>query len=435
MKNLPSSSSNHTSLSLSNKTLIIIAHPDDELFFCGTYILQNPHQCHVICCTNKYSKARRHRFNQVASHLNFSYEILDLPDTHSPEVWSNHQYLSLSSHLFSLIKQDWSTIISHGLYGEYGHPVHIAISFLVRKHCLSLNKPYTEFSPTSHPVELNENEIVLLSTAFDIYCFGRFSFLADKAKSGGWFIRFLLGCYNQFTLYSFYSPKKHIRLLLGRFANPSSDPCYSSFINGNLKYFNSLNHYQPKVCAQTLRLDKSNLPLSSLQSIISIYSKYPERFLILSDFLSGCSSILNVGVNWYNFYDPYFLPPGTLLHTIDIDEKNESFGSPCFHETCNFLDFSTNVKYDAVVLSGLFREPHKRNAHYNLHDFVLSTVQKAVSLSSQHSRLLLGLEYLQSSSMCYLETELTNAILSFNYSLEMSYDGVGNRILVFQRNP
>lgn len=122
-----------------SKDLVIVAHPDDETIFLGSYLLDN--SCFVVCLTNKDNYIRNNDFSTVMKLTNSDYIILDYPDLTNDMInnWNKHEK-SLISDLNQIINSKiWDKIITHNPYGEYGHIHHKKTSKLVKKTCKHTN--------------------------------------------------------------------------------------------------------------------------------------------------------------------------------------------------------------------------------------------------------------------------------------------------------
>lgn len=117
--------------------LMIVAHPDDELLFGGSELI-NEKGWFVICITNgspksknifsKYSsKSRVEEFKNVMDQLECKYEIWDFEDSAFNSNWN----VSLKNKLEKLLEVDFKKVVTHNLKGEYGHKQHKKISEIV----------------------------------------------------------------------------------------------------------------------------------------------------------------------------------------------------------------------------------------------------------------------------------------------------------------
>lgn len=110
-------------LSESDK-LMIVSHPDDELIFGGSALLEE-NGWRVICLTNGSNKIRMEEFiDSLHLMCTLDYVCYDLPDIlHSPLDESD---------LDSILRKEisskkWNKIVTHNNIGEYGHPHHYQV--------------------------------------------------------------------------------------------------------------------------------------------------------------------------------------------------------------------------------------------------------------------------------------------------------------------
>ncbi len=107
--------------------LMVVAHPDDETFWGGGTLAREA-DWGVLCLTNRGSQTRRRAFGSAMKALDTQGVILDMPDrkehppTSADVVW-------LDGILSSVLSSGRITmVLTHGPDGEYGHPLHRAIS-------------------------------------------------------------------------------------------------------------------------------------------------------------------------------------------------------------------------------------------------------------------------------------------------------------------
>lgn len=108
--------SHHTS------TILLVAHPDDELLFFKDILEKYNNVIKVICLTNANNKIRSNEFIHSLKQFNIlNYEMWDYEDAHSSYV-----SIRLREKIKNSIK-GYGKIYTHSLSGETGHPQHIAL--------------------------------------------------------------------------------------------------------------------------------------------------------------------------------------------------------------------------------------------------------------------------------------------------------------------
>ena len=127
--------------------LMVVAHPDDETFWGGVTLATEP-GWGVICLTHASTRSRRRAFKEALSTLGVPGAILDLPDRkeHAPTIEDLAEIRTkLSGPLHaSHVEQ----VMTHGPDGEYGHPLHRALSDVVTQICLDRQRLwYFNFDP------------------------------------------------------------------------------------------------------------------------------------------------------------------------------------------------------------------------------------------------------------------------------------------------
>ncbi|NNJ97329.1 MAG: PIG-L family deacetylase [Gammaproteobacteria bacterium] len=120
-------------MSTSSHNLVIVAHPDDEsIYFSGLMRQMRTLPWKVICVTDGDADgAADRRMNQLERACESlkvdSIEHWDYPDIFEKRLDVDH----LSKKLEKLQKQN--QIYTHGILGEYGHPHHQDVSYVVHK--------------------------------------------------------------------------------------------------------------------------------------------------------------------------------------------------------------------------------------------------------------------------------------------------------------
>jgi len=124
------------------KSLVIVAHPDDETIWMGGTILQNQNwQWTIFSLCKADDSDRAPKFKKVCEHLNAKPIITDLDDE-SDEPLSTEGIKKMI--LQNLKKTNYDFIFTHGANGEYGHirhvGVHEAVTELVKEKKLQCKK-------------------------------------------------------------------------------------------------------------------------------------------------------------------------------------------------------------------------------------------------------------------------------------------------------
>jgi len=114
------------------KTLMVVAHPDNEII-CGWPVLQDPeHEVSILCCSSdRYNEARKKWARRaeglaaLCSHFGIKSICLDNP---SGFYKTNSRDGSLSNVIQGIVRAvmqfDFDQIYKHNFWGEYGHLDH-----------------------------------------------------------------------------------------------------------------------------------------------------------------------------------------------------------------------------------------------------------------------------------------------------------------------
>lgn len=104
--------------------IMIVAHPDDEMIFGGSHLIDDNYL--VVCITCGAVKNRVYEFQKVMDETNDKYIMLDYPDKTNGERdnWDT-VYDDITKDIEKILKmKEWKTIVTHNEKGEYGHIHH-----------------------------------------------------------------------------------------------------------------------------------------------------------------------------------------------------------------------------------------------------------------------------------------------------------------------
>lgn len=111
--------------------LMIVAHPDDEMLWGGSKLIEDDYL--VVCITCGNNKKRVLEFTTVIKRTNDKYIMLNYPDKTNgmKDDWSTCKediYEDIEN-IYNL--KDWEEVVTHNPEGEYGHIHHIMTSQIV----------------------------------------------------------------------------------------------------------------------------------------------------------------------------------------------------------------------------------------------------------------------------------------------------------------
>ncbi len=104
--------------------VMIVAHPDDEMIFGGSELIDDDYL--VVCITCGRDVERVREFKNVMSATNDKYIMLNYPDLTNGERdnWKL-VYDDITNDISKILKlKDWDMIVTHNKNGEYGHIHH-----------------------------------------------------------------------------------------------------------------------------------------------------------------------------------------------------------------------------------------------------------------------------------------------------------------------
>ncbi len=111
--------------------VIVVAHPDDEIIWCGGQILRNPDwDWMLVCLCRAEDPSRRPRFRTVCDRLGVCGRIFNLDD--SNPLKPIRPGLDIARPIMEAAGQmEWDLVLTHGENGEYGHPRHCQVHQVV----------------------------------------------------------------------------------------------------------------------------------------------------------------------------------------------------------------------------------------------------------------------------------------------------------------
>lgn len=136
-----------------SKRVILTAHPDDEVLFCGGLPLRFPGDWTVICASiPRRDPIRAFKFFDACEVLGVNARLFPAHEPHPSESISYLEYIDLSG---------YDHIVTHGIHGEYGHTHHKDVSRYVLSryaHKKITAIGYRPGSEGAHKIKLTEDE-------------------------------------------------------------------------------------------------------------------------------------------------------------------------------------------------------------------------------------------------------------------------------------
>ena len=111
--------------------LMVVAHPDDETFWGGEHLAEEPYL--VVCLTCGRDPVRREEFEQAVRHAGSVPLILNYPDK---EIGIRSRWMGYLDDIREDLEvlldyRDWDAVVTHNPDGEYGHLHHRRTSSMV----------------------------------------------------------------------------------------------------------------------------------------------------------------------------------------------------------------------------------------------------------------------------------------------------------------
>lgn len=164
------------SLNIQSTTkLMIVAHPDDDIIWGGSHLIDDDYL--VVCITCGTNQTRVKEFEKVMDATNDDYIMLGYPDKTNGkrDNWSS-VYDKITNSLKSIIDyKDWDTVVTHNPEGEYGHIQHRMTSKIVtslaNKENLMYFGHYYELNKVPKDLETisDDNYDIKLNTLVPLY--------------------------------------------------------------------------------------------------------------------------------------------------------------------------------------------------------------------------------------------------------------------------
>ena len=112
---------------MDKRVVIIVAHPDDEVIWCGGMILRHPDWDWTVLCLSRSDDADRcPKFTAACNLLGVTGYIDDLDDSCPLELIDRQREID-DRVMNSVGVSEWDLCITHGPNGEYGHLRHVEI--------------------------------------------------------------------------------------------------------------------------------------------------------------------------------------------------------------------------------------------------------------------------------------------------------------------
>lgn len=162
--------------------LMIVAHPDDEIIFGGTALIDDKNW-KVICLTNKRDDVRRMEFEKSMRDLQVpEFEVYDLEDNFTEQFPENDLNNILQ---YELNLKDWDKVVTHNNIGEYGHTHHKQVHDVVKNNLVDKSKLWV----FDKDINYNNQDTIDLKTRIFYYRYESQQGIYEQIKnmSGSWF--------------------------------------------------------------------------------------------------------------------------------------------------------------------------------------------------------------------------------------------------------
>lgn len=149
-------------LDTSANKLMIVAHPDDEVMWAFSELINDDYLVICITCGSNYKRVNE--FQKVMKYTNDEYIMLNYPDKENGERsnWNNN-FKDIRRDLTRIIEyKDWNIIVTHNPKGEYGHIQHIITSNIVtsisnKDNLVYFGKYYKKNNLNNNLIKINSN--------------------------------------------------------------------------------------------------------------------------------------------------------------------------------------------------------------------------------------------------------------------------------------
>jgi hypothetical protein len=426
--------------------VMIVAHPDDESLWGGD-VLEQDKGWFVICLTNADNEVRAKQFNKAMDLFQVDRNIWNFPDL-GGDPFPDNVSQDLAFKLKNIVNHpSVKKVVTHNPDGEYGHPTHRAISYMVKRiltdqdklHYFSFSKPGKEKISTTK------------QKALDIY-FGP----VDGDSLPTKYIRVILFAMKysiksvlnvlklkNYDLYLFWEQARSAYYGSAGVAQSDLEHCNLS------RYGNTVHHSKYKNCDALLNENYSDrrLPKNVHDVYLGnkeIFDRYPDRKYLITEYLPTCvGKTLGVGCHVFNKNDAFCLPTPSDYETIDISDKWKMYGSSFKHTTVDFLAYLPSYKFNHIVLFGVMGIPYQSEGDddtYSLYRRDEETIKHVDELLNVNGTVLLGPDFSidQSKSMKdkinYWDNFIkNNEILKSKYKLVKQFRTVLNYVIVCKK--